>query len=94
MKHVSPISEVRGSSATRYRFYGDQFVLDTVLGNFYRVTPAAGFILRHMIDGATPEELVAMVAERFNIDRARASRDIEMFISELRSLGILENVGV
>jgi hypothetical protein len=32
--------------APKFRFYGDQFVLDTVSGNFYRVTPTAGFILR------------------------------------------------
>jgi len=93
MKRSSPIQGDGGDPATKYRFYGDQFLLDTVSGNFYRVTPTAGFILRHLIIGRTPTELVNIVCQHFKIDRARALRDIEMFTSELRSLGIIENVG-
>lgn len=80
-----------GSRATRYRFYGDQFVLDTLSGNFYRVTPTAGFILRRLVAGTELGELVNLVAEYFKIDRSRALRDVEMFTSELRSLGIIES---
>lgn len=94
MKRSSPLEVDVDDPATKYRFYGDQFLLDTVSGNFYRVSPTAGFILRHLIGGETPAELVNVVAQRFKIDRARALRDIEMFTSELRSLGILENVDV
>lgn len=82
-----------GSSTNKYRFYGDQFLLDTVSGNFYRVTPTAGFILRHLIAGKTSTEVVNVVADHFKIDHARALRDIEMFTSELRSLGIIDNAG-
>lgn len=92
MKRSSPIQGDGRDPPAKYRFYGDQFLLDTVSGNFYRVSPTAGFILRHLIDGETPAELVKVVADRFKIDRSRALRDIEMFTSELRSLGILDNV--
>lgn len=93
MKRSSSSADVGGDPATRYRFYGDQFLLDTVSGNFYRVTATAGFILRQLIAGKTPAELVNIVVDRFKIDHARALRDVEMFTSELRSLGIIENVG-
>lgn len=77
--------------ASRYRFYGDQFLLDTISGKFYRVTPTASFILRALIDGKNNDELAETVERRFGVDRARATRDIELFLSELRSLGIIEN---
>lgn len=91
MKSESPAKGDGGTSAPKYRFYGDQFLLDTVSGNFYRVTPTAGFILRALIDGKTPAELVNVVEQHFKIDHARALRDVEMFTSELRSLGIIDN---
>lgn len=91
MRSNGPPKGDAGAAATKYRFYGDQFLLDTVSGNFYRVTPTAGFILRNLIAGMTPAELVNVVAQHFKIDRARALRDVEMFTSELRSLGIIEN---
>lgn len=78
--------------ASPFRFYGNQFMLDTVSGNFYRVTATAGFILRAFIEGKSNDEIVNVVQKRFGIDRARALRDFEMFTSELQSLGIVENL--
>ena len=80
--------ETRGP---KFRFYGEEFVLDTISGNFYRVTSTAGFILRALVDGKEQAELVGIVERQFGIDHARANRDIELFLSELRSLGIIEN---
>lgn len=76
---------------SRFRFYGEEFVLDTVSGNFYRVTPTAGFILRTLLAGTERTELAGMVEREFGINHAKAIRDVELFLSELRSLGIIEN---
>ena len=76
----------------KFRFYGEEFVLDMISGNFYRVTPTAGFILRALGDGRDLAELPRIVERQFGIDRAKASRDVELFLSELRSLGIIENL--
>lgn len=77
----------------RFRFYGEQFVLDTISGNFFRVTPTAGFILRAITDGKDSAELAGIVERNFDIDHSRAIRDVELFLSELRSLGIIESSG-
>jgi hypothetical protein len=77
--------------ASRFRFYGDQFLLNIVSGKFYRVTPTAGFILRALLAGKNNDELGKIVEQRYGIDRPRAVRDVELFLSELRSLGIIEN---
>ncbi len=77
--------------ASRFRFYGDQFLLNTVSGKFYRLTPTAAFILRALLAGKNNDELGAIVEQRYGVDRPRAVRDVELFLSELRSLGIIEN---
>jgi Coenzyme PQQ synthesis protein D (PqqD) len=61
----------------KFRFYGEEFVLDTVSGNFYRVTPTAAFILRALSDGRDDTELAGIVERQFGIDHAKAIRDIE-----------------
>ena len=94
MKAMEPASAGGKQPRTRYRFYGDQFLLDTVSGNFYRVTSTAGFILRAILDGADDAKLVNLLEGRFKISRAKALRDVELFQSELRSLGIIEPAGV
>jgi hypothetical protein len=82
-----------GDRHSRFRFYGDRFVLDTVSGSFFRVSPTAGFILRMLVDGKDQAGLVDIVERRFGIDHSRANRDVEFFLVELRSLGIDENLG-
>ncbi len=80
-----------GSRASRFRFYSDQFMLDTVTGQFFRVSPPAGFIFKNLIQGKSGEQLVDIVENHFDIDRPKAIRDVEMFLAELRSVGLIEN---
>ena len=91
MRRRSDAKREGNSPDTRFRFYGEQFLLDIVSGKFYRVTPTAGFILRNLIAGESHDDLANIVQNRFGIDRPRAMRDVELFLSELRSLGIIEN---
>lgn len=92
MKNPKGAKPDGSAPASTFRFYGDQFLLDTVSGRFYRVTTTAGFILRALIAGKSNDEIVNVVQQRFGIDRARALRDFEMFTSELQSLGIVKNL--
>lgn len=78
---------------SRLRFYGEQFILDTVSGSFYRLTPAAGFILKALIERTDYSKLAEMVQNRFGTSRSQAVRDVELFLSELRSLDLIENPG-
>jgi PqqD family protein of HPr-rel-A system len=71
-------------------FYGDQFVFDSVSGNFHRLSEAAGFILKSLCGGAGRDELVQAVVDRYGVDPAKAQRDVEIFLSELSSLDLVE----
>ncbi|HWM49018.1 MAG TPA: PqqD family protein [Xanthobacteraceae bacterium] len=80
----------RTGRLSKLRFYGDQFVLDTVSGRFYRLTPVAGFVLKALIAGTEQDRLADVVAQTFGADRATAERDVELFLGELSSLELIE----
>ena len=79
--------------ASNLRFYGEQFVLDTVGGRFYRLTPIAAFLLKALIDGKDEEELAKIVEKQFGSDPTKAIRDVEFFLSEIRSLELVQDSG-
>ncbi len=74
------------AKASSLRFYGEEFIFDTVSGMFYRVNPTASFILRALQSGTEPERLADEVRSRYNIPRADAMRDIELLRNDLTSL--------
>lgn len=65
------------------RFYGDEFIFDTVSGMFYRVSPTASFILRSLRNGTNPSKVADEVQKRYGIERAAAVRDIELLRNDL-----------
>jgi hypothetical protein len=74
------------SSASTLRFYGNEFVFDTVSGMFYRMNPAACFILHRLDEGIDLEELPTILQAHFSIDHSSAKRDIELFLNDLAAL--------
>lgn len=83
----------RNGHASNLRFYGDQFVLDTVGGRFYRLTPIATSLLKALIEGQDEEQLAEIVEKQSGGDHTRALRDVEFFLSEIRSLDLVHNNG-
>jgi hypothetical protein len=69
------------------RFYGEEFIFDTVSGAFYGVSPTAGFIIRRLSEGMPIEQLAVEVEVRYHVDRIRATRDIEKVLEDLGSTG-------
>jgi hypothetical protein len=78
-KQSGPLSE-------RLRFYGDEFVFDSVSGMFHRLNPSASFMLRALIAGATPEELPRRLQAHYALDSATAARDAQLFLNSLAAL--------
>ena len=65
------------------RFYGDEFVFDTVSGMFYVVSRSAGFIFRALDAGTQPDKLADEVQQRYGITKSVAVRDIEYLLGNL-----------
>ncbi len=74
------------------RFYGDEFIFDTVSGMFYRVSPTASFILRSLDHGIDPDKLAENVQQRYGVPRAAAIRDIELLRNDLTAIEPLDRV--
>jgi hypothetical protein len=82
---MAPEVSPKQASST-LRFYGDEFVFDIVSGMFYRMNPTACFILRALDAGIDPHELPAMLQNRYELDHATATRDVELFLNDLAAL--------
>lgn len=74
---------------SRLRFYGDEFVFDTVSGMFYRVSPTTSFILHSLEAGAEADQLPALLRARYGIDQSAATRDVELFFNDLAALELV-----
>lgn len=72
------------------RFYEGEFVLNTVSGLFYRLTPAAGYLLRSLGAGAEIEQLATLIQTRYGVDQKIAVRDVELLLNQLAALGLLD----
>lgn len=71
------------------RFYEGEFVLNAVSGMFYRLTPAAGYLLRSLDAGVEIGQLAALIQTRYGVDQKIAVRDVELLLGQLTALGLL-----
>lgn len=76
------------------RFYGDQFVFDTVSGLFFRLSPTAGFLLRVIDGGAEAADLPGLLQQTYGISEKNALRDAELFLNDLAGLGVIHKAEV
>jgi hypothetical protein len=72
------------------RFYEGEFVLNTVSGLFYRLTPAASYLLHSLDAGVKIEQLAALIQTRYGVDKKSAVRDVELLLNQLAALGLLD----
>jgi predicted RNA-binding Zn-ribbon protein involved in translation (DUF1610 family) len=82
---ITPDTQLKQTPST-LRFYGDQFVFDTVSGMFYRMNPTACFILRALDAGVDSHELPALLRSNYTLDASTATRDVELFLNNLAAL--------
>ncbi|MDO9365683.1 MAG: PqqD family protein [Methylotenera sp.] len=71
-------------------FYEGEFVLNTMSGLFYRLTPAASYLLRSLDAGVEIEQLAALIQTRYGVDQKTAVRDVELLLNQLAEVGLLD----
>lgn len=85
----------RTGAARRFgtlRFYDGSFVLNTASGMFYRLSPAAEYLLRALDAGAKPGQFADLITTRYGIDHATAVRDAELLLNQFTALGLPDNI--
>lgn len=74
-----------------FRFYGDSFVLNVASGMFYRLSPAADFLLRALDEGASIDQFPDLIVQRYGVERTTAVRDSELLLNQFNALGLLDS---
>lgn len=65
-------------------------ILDLDTSKYLSINATGAVILKALTVGAEPDEMVAAVVERFDIDRTAAESDVRTFLDTLRQLGLIE----
>ena len=74
-----------------WRDTGDEIVaLDVGTATYLSVNPSGALLWEAVTAGATREELVERLVERFHIEREQAGPDVDAFLAELGERGLLE----
>jgi hypothetical protein len=64
-------------------------LLDMEAARIHQLNATAGFIWRHCDGVASPADIAALVAQEYDVDETAATRDVEMALSELRTLNLV-----
>ncbi len=64
------------------------FLFDTRTGNTFSLSRSGTFVLRALIAGADPDDLVSRVTAHFDVEPAVAERDVDQFLFRLRDMGL------
>lgn len=76
---------------SRLRFYSGGFVLDTASGSFWRLTPAADYLLRQYDAGTEVRDFPGLIETRYGQDHASAVRDVELLLNRFSAPGFLRH---
>ena len=72
-----------------WRRYDDQVAVISLDANRVRLFNAVGSFLWERCDGSTVDQMVAAVRERFDVDEATARADVQGFVDDLVTRGLL-----
>ncbi|MFE4668195.1 lasso peptide biosynthesis PqqD family chaperone [Streptomyces sp. NPDC056716] len=61
----------------------DMVLLDERTGRYWYLNETAAFVLRHLLDGTEPADVVGRTTERFPVSEESAARDIDALVTSL-----------
>ena len=65
-------------------------LLDMEAALVHQLNATAGFIWRHCDGVASPADIAASVAREYGVEEGAAARDVEMALSKLRALNLVD----
>jgi len=78
--------------SVEWRMVDDELVaLDTQGSMYLAGNRSAAALWPKLVEGASREQLVAALLERFDVDMDQASGDVDAFLANLRERGLLES---
>lgn len=80
---------LRTDGLTWQEIDGELIILDLARSAYLTTNETGTFLAQQLMDGATREELVSALQDRYRIDEARARADVDGFIVELTERQLL-----
>jgi hypothetical protein len=72
---------------------GEVLALDVDAATYIAANASGTVLWERLADGATREQLVEALVEAYEIERPQAETDVDAFVVELQSRGLLEEAG-
>jgi hypothetical protein len=69
---------------------GEVLALDSDLRSYFSTNATGTLIWKALVDGASREDLVALLMAQFGVEADQAERDVDAFVGELAANGFLE----
>lgn len=69
---------------------GDVIALGLDSSTYFGTNASGSVLWKRLAEGATRSELVSDLMEAFNLEHDRAQADVDAFVDDLRSRGLLE----
>jgi hypothetical protein len=69
---------------------GEVVVLDIADSVYLSVNKTGSVLWPALVRGATSDELIQILRDSFSIDEAAAERDVDAFVSELTTRGLID----
>jgi len=86
---MSDVLRLRSSSLTWREMDGEIVALEAETNRYLTANPAGTRLWLMLAQGATREQLVAALRDVYGLDAARAGADVDAFLADVRSQGLL-----
>lgn len=90
---TSPVVSLSDSAIKRdvvARAVGDETILlDLETGTYFTLNPVGALVWKGLENGSTREEILASVLDRFEVDPPTAAADIQEYLHDLISQGLV-----
>jgi hypothetical protein len=81
---------VRQSDLTWEQLDDEIVILDLARSNYLKLNGAGALLWVSLVEGAERQELADALVERYELDADRAWADVDAFVTQLQSEGLLE----
>lgn len=82
---------LRDNDLTWMEVQGELVALDADASTYLSANDSGLTLWQALADGATREQLVAVLLDAYDVDEARAGADVDAFLADLRERGLVES---
>ena len=93
MNATTAVVRLRPDAVSWREVDGEIVALDRRSGDYLAISPTGAGLWAQLVEGATEAHLADELAARYDLDRARAERDVAVFIEALEARGLVVRGG-